>query len=98
MRDESQPSRQGPGYVAEDAALGSAGEPHGRSDEAREESAQGQTPTPEELDARDERFGPRKPMGPTAGVAPETVPEDLSETETPSEPDEPPSRRRRGGK
>lgn len=63
---------------AEDAALAQAGEPSEPS-EALEETPDG-TPTPEELDARNEHFNrPRKPMGPTPGQVPETIPEEPSE-------------------
>jgi hypothetical protein len=58
---------------AEDAALASAGAPSEEAEEAREEVS---SPTPEELDAREENFArPRKPMGPTQEVA-ETIPDE----------------------
>jgi hypothetical protein len=64
---------------AEDAALAHAGEPSEPS-EAHALTAEESTPTPEELDARNEHFsGPRKPMGPTAGQVPETIPGELHE-------------------
>jgi hypothetical protein len=61
--------------VAEDAAVAQAGEPHGSS-ESMELTPDEGTPTPAELDAREEDFtGPRKPMGPTEEI-PETTPEE----------------------
>jgi hypothetical protein len=71
------------GYAAEDAALASAGEPERLPEGGLAAEAGAEGPSPEELDARDERFGPRKPMGPGLGAVPETVPEDLSEPEEP---------------
>ena len=67
-----------PGSQGANAAVESAGEPSGSQDTrdlamaAEEEGV-----SPEELDAREERFaGPRKPMGPTerADDVPETTP------------------------
>lgn len=60
---------------AQDAALARAGEPRGAS-EARAESIGEETPTPEELDAREERLATssRKPMGPSRQVE-QTIPE-----------------------
>ncbi len=60
------------------ASVASAGEPHGSSD-TRDLAFEAGGPTPEELDAREEKLaGPRKPMGPTDGDddVPETIPED----------------------
>jgi hypothetical protein len=68
--------------MTENASVGEAGEPQGLSRQGapQAESAQGEegTPTPEELDARDEAFsGARKPMGPVdSGTSLETVPEE----------------------
>ena len=67
--------------MAENASIGEAGEPEHldqaggpQADSAEAEQA---TPTPEELDERDEAFrGPRKPMGPGEDLNPETVPEE----------------------
>lgn len=61
---------------AQDAALAQAGEPHGTS-EAQAASIDEATPTPEELDAREERLAtsPRKPMGPLPQVE-QTIPEE----------------------
>ncbi|MFN2477732.1 MAG: hypothetical protein ABR615_00950 [Pseudonocardiaceae bacterium] len=71
----SHPDHEG----AEDAALAHAGEPS-KPSEAHELTADEGTPTPEELDARNEHFsGPRKPMGPTSGQVPETIPVELPE-------------------
>jgi hypothetical protein len=66
--------------MAENASVAQAGEPQGldQQDAPQAESPQDGdgTPTPEELDARNEAFsGPRKPMGPVETVNPETVPE-----------------------
>ena len=95
MPDDTQPSEEGAGYAAEDAALASAGEPSEMPEGALEERP---GPTADELDAREERFGPRKPMGPTAGMVPETVPEELTEAEeTPAE-EKPRSGKRKGAK
>ena len=62
--------------TAEAAFVGDAGEPQ-RADQpgvARTEQA---PPTPEELDAREERLAaPRKPMGPVQSATPETVPDE----------------------
>ncbi|MCX4964216.1 hypothetical protein OHA98_05175 [Streptomyces sp. NBC_00654] len=72
----------GPEYTAEDAALAHAGEaqslPGPGEPQAMDESAdQPKTPTTKQLDARERKFtGPRKPMGPTQGQVPETVPEE----------------------
>jgi hypothetical protein len=70
--------------MAENASVGQAGEPQGRDQQGapHAESAQAEdaTPTPEELDARNEAFsGPRKPMGPVESVNPQTVPEEPQE-------------------
>lgn len=67
--------------MAENASVGQAGEPQGLDQQGapQAESAQAEdaTPTPEELDARNEAFsGPRKPMGPVESVNPQTVPEE----------------------
>lgn len=72
MSDETGRSEQ---ENAQDAALARAGEPHGTS-EARAESID-ETPTREELDAREERLAssPRKPMGPSHQVE-QTTPEE----------------------
>jgi hypothetical protein len=66
--------------MAENASVGQAGEPQGLNQQgapqAESPQAEDATPTPEELDARNEAFsGPRKPMGPVESVNPETVPE-----------------------
>ncbi|CAL9663061.1 hypothetical protein SUDANB108_07105 [Streptomyces sp. enrichment culture] len=71
----------GPEYTAEDAALGHAGEaqslPQGEPRALDESADQPEKPTPHQLDARERRFtGPRKPMGPAQGQAPESVPEE----------------------
>ena len=71
------------GYAAEDAGLASAGEPERLPEGALAAEAGAEGPSPEELDAREERFGPRKPMGPGLGAVTETVPEDLTEAEEP---------------
>ncbi|CCK31818.1 hypothetical protein BN159_7439 [Streptomyces davaonensis JCM 4913] len=70
----------GPEYRAQDASVAHAGPanklPEPGEPEPRDEAA-GRTPTAEQLDRREERFTrPRKPMGPTQGQAPETVPEE----------------------
>ena len=70
--------------MAENASVGQAGEPQGLDQQGapRAESPQAEdgTPTPEELDARNEAFsGPRKPMGPVESVNPQTVPEEPGE-------------------
>lgn len=68
--------------MAENASVGQAGEPQGLSHPGapQAESVQGEdaTPTPEELDARNEAFsGPRKPMGPVESSTPQqTVPDE----------------------
>jgi hypothetical protein len=78
------------GYVAEDAALASAGEPESLKGRGR---AAERPPTAEDLDAREARIGARKPMGPgTDGVA-ETIPEEL-----PEEDKKPSSAKRKRGK
>ena len=69
-------------YAAEDAALASAGEPDRLPEGALEERAD-EGPSAKELDAREERFGPRKPMGPSLGMVAETVPEEPAEAEEP---------------
>jgi hypothetical protein len=73
----------GPEYTAEDAALAHAGEaqslPGPGEPRAMEEPAgkKPKKPTAKQLDAREKKFtGPRKPMGPTQGQVPETVPEE----------------------
>ena len=75
----------GPEYRAEDASVAQAGpaEKLPEPGEPRPQGeAEGRTPTPEQLDRREERFTrPRKPMGPTEGRAPETVPEEPEERE-----------------
>lgn len=61
------------------ANVGQAGEPHGRVDTRDASRDQGDGPSPEELDAREENFtGPRKPMGPAdeGDDVPETTPEE----------------------
>jgi hypothetical protein len=69
--ETSNPQEEG----SEDAALAQAGEPQEES-EALEARPDEGAPSPEELDAREERFTrPRKPMGPTREVE-ETVPEE----------------------
>ncbi|MBT2470508.1 hypothetical protein J7E97_22190 [Streptomyces sp. ISL-66] len=77
---------EGPPYVAQEANVGRARKPKslakpGRRANALAESAEG-TPTPEELDAREERLGRRrKPMGPAQDQVPETIPQELDEPE-----------------
>jgi len=67
--------------MAENASVAQAGEPQGLDEQGAPladipQDGDG-TPTPEELDARDEAFsGPRKPMGPVDTVNPESVPEE----------------------
>jgi hypothetical protein len=70
--------------ISENASVAQAGEPQGLDQQGapQAESPQGEdgTPTPEELDARNEAFsGPRKPMGPVESVNPESVPEEPEE-------------------
>lgn len=74
----NEPGRAGVPPTA-DASLAQAGEPQ-RLSEARDESeGAAQTPSHEELDARESNFTrPRKPMGPTEGIA-QTSPEELDE-------------------
>jgi hypothetical protein len=68
--------------MAENASVGQAGEPQGLNPQGapQAESAQAEdaTPTPEELDRRNEAFsGPRKPMGPVESSTPQqTVPDE----------------------
>jgi hypothetical protein len=88
-------AEDGPGYFAEDASLASIGEPQRVPKDARVDYP---TPSAEELDERDKKFGPRKPMGPTSGALSESVPENLSDTSTSSEKRKPRSSRRKGGK
>ncbi|MCX5610762.1 MULTISPECIES: hypothetical protein [unclassified Streptomyces] len=77
---------EGPPYAAEEANVGHARKPKsltkpGKRARALAESAEG-TPTPEELDAREARFSPRrKPMGPAQDQVPETIPQELDEPE-----------------
>ena len=76
----TEPDDGTPVEMAENASVAQAGEPQGLDQQGtpQAESPQGDdgTPTPEELDARNEAFsGPRKPMGPVEDVNPETVPE-----------------------
>ena len=62
-----------------EASVGYAGEPSGSLDARDLPAAVTEGPSPEDLDAREERFtGPRKPMGPPGGDndSPETTPED----------------------
>jgi hypothetical protein len=63
---------------ATDASVGYGGEPHGSADTRDVTPEEGAGPTPEELDAREERFtGPRKPMGPEKEAeVPETIPDE----------------------
>lgn len=64
---------------ATDAHVGQAGPPAKSSDAPQGATEDGDEPTPEELDAREERFNaPRKAMGPGVEGAdvPETVPEE----------------------
>ncbi len=70
--------------MAENASVGQAGEPQGLNQhpapQAESPQAEDATPTPEELDARNEAFsGPRKPMGPVESANPEAVPEEPEE-------------------
>ena len=71
--------------MAENASVGQAGEPQGLNQQgapqAESPQAEDATPTPEELDARNEAFsGPRKPMGPVeSGNPQQTVPEEPEE-------------------
>ncbi len=66
-----------PGSEGANAAVGYAGEPTAPA-ETRELSAEDEGPSPEEFDAREQRFtGPRKPMGPSGDDdVPETTPEE----------------------
>ena len=91
MPDGNQPSQEGAGYEAQDANLASAGEPERMTRGFLEEEREG--PKARDLDARDERFGRRKPMGPTAGTAVPTIPEGIAPTE-----EKPRARRRKGDK
>jgi len=77
----TQPGISTPAEMAENASVGQAGEPQGLDQQgapqAESPQAEDVTPTPEELDARNEAFsGPRKPMGPVDTLNPETVPEE----------------------
>jgi hypothetical protein len=92
MPTDNPSGRDDSGYVAEDAALASAGEPE--SLKAGRRGAE-QPPTAEELDAREARIGTRKPMGPGIDAGAETIPEEL-----PEEPEEkkPSSAKRKRGK
>lgn len=77
---------EGPPYAAEEANVGHARKPKslakpGKRAKALAESAEG-TPTPEELDAREDAFSRRrKPMGPAQDQVPETIPQELDEPE-----------------
>jgi hypothetical protein len=68
--------------MAESASIAEAGAPQGLNQrgapQAESAEAEEGTPTPEELDARDEAFsGPRKPMGPVESSSPQqTVPDE----------------------
>jgi hypothetical protein len=80
----TQPSSGTPVEMAENASVGQAGEPQGLDEQgapqAESPQAEDVTPTPEELDARNEAFsGPRKPMGPVESVNKQTVPEEPEE-------------------
>jgi len=74
--------------MAENANVADAGEPQGLSQEGapQAESADaGETPSAEDLDARNEAFArPRKPMGPVESN-PETVPGQPGEAEQPGQ-------------
>ena len=95
MPDDAQPSEEGAGYAAEDAALAQLAN-QAKCRKVRWRNARGQRRTSWTLAT--ERFGPRKPMGPTAGMVPETVPEELTEAEeTPAE-EKPRSGKRKGAK
>jgi len=78
----TQPSDGTSAEMAENASVGEAGEPQGLNEQGapQAESAQAEeeTPTPEELDSRNEAFsGPRKPMGPAeSSISQETVPDE----------------------
>jgi hypothetical protein len=88
---------EGPAYVAQDAALATAGKPKSLTGPGRRAKAAAEPapPTPEELDAREDRVGRRRrPMGPTQDQVPETVPQELGE---PVEPAEPPGPAASGG-
>lgn len=81
MSNENRGDR--PEYTAQDASLVHAGPaqslPAPEEREASEESAdQAKKPTAKQLDAREKRFTehPRRPMGPTPGNLPETVPDE----------------------
>ena len=76
--NSNEPERTDP-QAGGDAAVASAGEPHGSVDSERPqaESRSADRPSAEELDAREEHFTrPRKAMGPTTEI-PETVPEEI---------------------
>jgi hypothetical protein len=78
----SQPGAGASPEMAENASVGYAGEPQGLDEQGRPRAqaaeADDATPTPQELDARNEAFsGPRKPMGPgESGTPQETVPDE----------------------
>jgi len=78
----SQPSDGTSAEMAENASVAQAGEPQGLDEQGapRAENAEAEdaTPTPDELDARNEAFsGPRKPMGPVESNTPQqTVPDE----------------------
>jgi hypothetical protein len=96
MPDGSESGQEDAGYEAEDAKIASAGEPSRMTEGLAREQRQG--PTARELDARDERFGRRKPMGPTAGMVAPTVPEGITPAEEPEKPEKPRARKRKGDK
>ena len=80
----SQPGDGTSTEMAENASVAQAGEPQGLDQQGAPQAESvhdgDATPTPEELDARDEAFsGPRKPMGPVESVNPESVPEEPEE-------------------
>jgi hypothetical protein len=67
--------------MAESASVGQAGEPQRLGDlsatQGEDAEAGDGTPTPEQLDERNERYGgPRKPMGPVDQGPAETVPDE----------------------
>jgi hypothetical protein len=67
--------------MAESASVGQAGEPQHLGDlsagQGEDAEAGDGTPTPEQLDERNERYGrPRKPMGPVGQGPAETVPDE----------------------
>lgn len=78
----SQDNESMPADMAESASVAEAGEPqrldeHGRP-QAESVQDEAGSPTPQELDARNEAFsGPRKAMGPVdSGSPPESVPDE----------------------